>query len=78
MNCPLPKPIESLRGIKVDVVAAAMIHTLARADDGSVYTWGHEYGAGSGALGLGHSVSEAGRNLPTPQRIPNLCVACGL
>jgi alpha-tubulin suppressor-like RCC1 family protein len=35
-SCPLPKPIESLRGIKVDAVAAGN-HTLALADDGGVY-----------------------------------------
>jgi alpha-tubulin suppressor-like RCC1 family protein len=35
MNCPLPKPIESLRDIKVDAVAASDRHTLALADDES-------------------------------------------
>jgi alpha-tubulin suppressor-like RCC1 family protein len=40
MHGPLPKPIESLRGIKVDAVAGSNQHTLAVADDGSVYAWG--------------------------------------
>jgi alpha-tubulin suppressor-like RCC1 family protein len=40
VNCALPKPIESLRGVKCDAVAAAC-HTLALQDDGSVYAWGN-------------------------------------
>jgi alpha-tubulin suppressor-like RCC1 family protein len=44
----LPKPIESLRGIKVDAVAAGIDHTLAWAGDGSVYGWGAN---SNGALG---------------------------
>jgi hypothetical protein len=44
INCPLPKPIESLRGVKVDAVATGNEHTLALADDGgSVYTWGNAH-----------------------------------
>jgi hypothetical protein len=39
MDCPVPKPIEALRGVKVDAVAATDSHTLALADDG-VYTRG--------------------------------------
>jgi hypothetical protein len=31
-----------------------------------------------GALGLGTSVRDAGRKVHTPQRIPELHVACGL
>jgi alpha-tubulin suppressor-like RCC1 family protein len=42
MNCSLPKPIESLRGVKVDVVTGDAWNTLAQADDGSVYAWGGE------------------------------------
>jgi alpha-tubulin suppressor-like RCC1 family protein len=38
-SCPVPKPIQSLRGVKVDAVAASGRHTLALADDGSVYAW---------------------------------------
>jgi alpha-tubulin suppressor-like RCC1 family protein len=41
MSCPLPKPIESLRGIKVDAVIASYYHQLALAADGSAYAWGH-------------------------------------
>jgi alpha-tubulin suppressor-like RCC1 family protein len=81
MDCPLPKPIESLRGVKVDAVAAGERHTLALADDGSVYVWGDRFAADSGALGLGPSVNDAGRAgraVHTPQRIPGLRVACGL
>jgi alpha-tubulin suppressor-like RCC1 family protein len=78
MNGPLPKLIESLLGIKVDAVAAGYNYTLARVDDGSVYTWGHANAARGGALGLGPSVSGAGRTVATPQRIPDLRVACGL
>jgi alpha-tubulin suppressor-like RCC1 family protein len=37
VNFPLPKPIESLRGVKVDAVVACFLHTMALADDGSVY-----------------------------------------
>jgi alpha-tubulin suppressor-like RCC1 family protein len=77
-DCFLPKPIESLRGIKVDAVIASTHHTLAIADDGSVYLWGNAFTARSGALGLGSSVRDAGARVPTPQRIPELRVACGL
>jgi alpha-tubulin suppressor-like RCC1 family protein len=77
-ECPLPKPIEALRGIKVDAVAACDNHTLAVADDGSVYAWGHELAAKSGALGLGPRVRGAGRTVLTPRLIPDLRVACGL
>jgi alpha-tubulin suppressor-like RCC1 family protein len=78
VSCPLLKPIESLRGIKVDAVTAGDHHTLALADDGSVYVWGSMSSAHSGALGLGTSVSDAGEGVPTPQRVPWLRVACGL
>jgi NIMA (never in mitosis gene a)-related kinase len=78
ISCPVPKPIESLRGIKVDAVAASYRHTLALADGGSVYAWGSKQAAMDGALGLG----DATRNMPypvrKPQRIPELRVACGL
>jgi alpha-tubulin suppressor-like RCC1 family protein len=78
-SCPLPKPIASLRCIKVDVVAASDLHTLALADDGSVYVWGGEsYAADTGALGLGPSVEDAKETVPTPLRIPALRVAHGL
>jgi E3 ubiquitin-protein ligase HERC2 len=78
MDCPLPKPIASLQAIKVDAVAAHQFQTLALADDGSVYVWGHANAARSGALGLGSSASDARMPVPTPQRIPGLRVACGL
>jgi alpha-tubulin suppressor-like RCC1 family protein len=78
MNCPLPKPIESLWGIKVDAVIACEMHTLALADDGSVHAWGASQVAKMGALGLGPAVSDAGECVPTPQCIPGLRVACGL
>jgi alpha-tubulin suppressor-like RCC1 family protein len=70
----LPKPIESLRGIKVDAVAAGPEHTLALADDGSVFVWGDEWVVLGGAFGLCSSDHDEG----TPRRVPALRVACGL
>jgi alpha-tubulin suppressor-like RCC1 family protein len=77
-HCLLPKPVESLRGVKVDAVAACQQHTLALADDGSVYAWGGGPVLASGALGLGPLVRDRRVRVPTPQRIPGLRVACGL
>jgi E3 ubiquitin-protein ligase HERC2 len=74
-DCPLPKPIASLRGVKVDAVAANTYHTLALADDGSVDVWGRGAAARAGALDLGPSVTDA---VPTPQHIPGLRAARGL
>jgi alpha-tubulin suppressor-like RCC1 family protein len=77
--CPLPKPIEALRGVKVDAVIAFHTHTIARADDGSVYSWGTSDVAEWGALALGTSVMDAGyQHVRTPQRVPGLRLACGL
>jgi hypothetical protein len=74
----VPKPIASLRRIKMDaVVASDMFQTLALADDGSVSAWDHARAAEAGVLGLGLSVSDAKRYVPTPRRIPELRVACG-
>jgi alpha-tubulin suppressor-like RCC1 family protein len=78
MHFRLPKPIELLQGIKVDAVAASDDHTLAVADDGSVYAWGNEEAASSGALGLGLSMRDAVGSVRTPQPVPALRVACGL
>jgi alpha-tubulin suppressor-like RCC1 family protein len=78
VDCPLPKPIQSLRGIKVDAVAAGLAHTLALADDGSVYVWGGGCAVFTGALGLGTAVRDAKKPVRTPQRISALRVACGL
>jgi hypothetical protein len=77
-HCPLLKLMESLRGTRVDAVATGGIHTLALADDGSVYAWGGLEAAVSGALGLGLSVQDARKPVPTPRRIPGLRVAYGL
>jgi alpha-tubulin suppressor-like RCC1 family protein len=66
----LPKPIASLRGIKIDAVAAGRNHTLALADDGSVYSWGNDASAEFRALGV-----HAEKAVHTPQRIPALRVA---
>jgi alpha-tubulin suppressor-like RCC1 family protein len=77
-HCPVPKPIEWLRGIRVDAVAATSDHTLALADDGSVYAWGTSDAARRGALGLGSPVRDAKRAVRTPQRIPALRVGCEL
>jgi alpha-tubulin suppressor-like RCC1 family protein len=76
-DCRLPKPIESLRGVKVDAVAAGGAG-VALAEDGSVYSWGGALIADAGALGLGPSGRTAIRLVPTPQRIPGLRVVCGL
>jgi alpha-tubulin suppressor-like RCC1 family protein len=78
VHCPLPRPIESLRGVKVDAVAAGEHHTLALADNGSVYAWGNENAAHAGALGLGLSMRNAVGSVLTPQRVPALQVECGL
>jgi alpha-tubulin suppressor-like RCC1 family protein len=76
--CPLPKPVESLRGVKVDAVAGGFNHTLAPVGDGSVYVWGHERAATAGSFGLGPSGNDAPSTVHTPQRIPALRVACEL
>jgi alpha-tubulin suppressor-like RCC1 family protein len=64
--------------VKVDAVAAHHNHTLALAEDGSMYAWGDSYQAKMGAFRLSPSVSDAGVCVFTPQRIPELRVACGL
>jgi alpha-tubulin suppressor-like RCC1 family protein len=74
----VPTPIALLQGVKVDAVAAAATHTLALANDGSVYAWGGEEPAQMGALGLGPAVSDAGQKVSTPRRVPGLRVACEL
>jgi alpha-tubulin suppressor-like RCC1 family protein len=66
-NGPFPKPIESLRGIRVDAVVADDAHTLAVADEGSVYAWGSADTVWIGSLGLGAPVSDACAR--TPRRI---------
>jgi alpha-tubulin suppressor-like RCC1 family protein len=73
----LPKPIESLRGVKVDAVAAGVGHTLALASDGSVYSWGNMCAAKWGVLGLGPTVGAAEKEVHTPERIATLCAANG-
>jgi E3 ubiquitin-protein ligase HERC2 len=74
VDCPLPRLIESLRGITVDAVATGAHQTLALADNGGVYAWGHKDAASSGALGLGFAVMNVGVRAPTPQRVPDLHV----
>jgi alpha-tubulin suppressor-like RCC1 family protein len=77
-DCPLPKPIAWLRGIKIDAVAACEQHTLALVDDGSVYAWGDHKASCSGALGLRPSVNDMGLRVSMPEPILALRVACGL
>jgi alpha-tubulin suppressor-like RCC1 family protein len=77
MNRRVPKRIKSLQGVKMDAVAAGESHTLVLADDGSVYVWGDERAAASGAFGLGPEADDDGW-VVMPQRIPALRVACGL
>jgi alpha-tubulin suppressor-like RCC1 family protein len=75
---PQPKPIESLHGVKVVEVAAGTDHTLATADDGSVYAWGNSLAVGSGAIGLARELYTAGAFIPpvlTPQPVTMLRVA---
>jgi alpha-tubulin suppressor-like RCC1 family protein len=72
MHCPLPKPIESLLGIKVDAVAAIDGHTLAQADDGNVYAWGNALAVGWGALGLGPEVKWSRLPVRNPRRVSAL------
>jgi hypothetical protein len=43
-----------------------------------VFAWGNRDAARDGALGLGPSLSDAGEDVHTPRRIPNLRVACWL
>jgi alpha-tubulin suppressor-like RCC1 family protein len=64
----------------LDAVAAYLTHTLALADDGSVYSWGTRDAAESGALALGTFVRyDAGyEDVLTPQRVPARRLACGL
>jgi alpha-tubulin suppressor-like RCC1 family protein len=76
--CHKPNLIASFRGVKVDAVAAGHNHTLALADDGSVYAWGDAQAARTGALGLGSEVSDAGKPVRKPRRVPALRVASGL
>jgi hypothetical protein len=74
-ECPLPKPIDMFPrryGTKVHAVAAGDDHTLALAENGSVYAWGHDYGAHSGALGVGAVKGRATRRMRTPHRVPGL------
>jgi E3 ubiquitin-protein ligase HERC2 len=69
--CLVPKPIEALRGVKVDAVAACDLSTLALADDGSRYAWGSGF-----VLGLGPLVSDTGTSVREPRRIPALRAGC--
>jgi alpha-tubulin suppressor-like RCC1 family protein len=64
--CPLPKPIESLRGVKVNAVAACHGRTMALADDGSVYASGV---ARRIAIFLPLSMNDATPGVRTPQRL---------
>jgi E3 ubiquitin-protein ligase HERC2 len=74
-DCYLPRPIESLRGIKVDAVAASYTYTLALADGGSVYAWGHVNAARGGALGLERRVGGHAYAAAHPQ---SACGVCGV
>jgi alpha-tubulin suppressor-like RCC1 family protein len=76
--CREPKPMQPLRGVKVDALSVDDNHVLALADDGVVYACGSKSAANSGALGLGPAVSDEGEGALVSQRILGLRVACGL
>jgi alpha-tubulin suppressor-like RCC1 family protein len=73
--CPLPKPMTLLQGVKVDAVTASRDLTLALADDGGVYAWGHARAAKCSAISLGPAVQAARRSVRKPRRIRALRVA---
>jgi alpha-tubulin suppressor-like RCC1 family protein len=75
--CPVPKPIEAFRGIKIDALAANDSYTIVCEDDGRVYAWGRKWAAKCGVLGLGPSVCKPAKHVLTPQRVPGLRVTCG-
>jgi alpha-tubulin suppressor-like RCC1 family protein len=41
---PLPKRVEALRGVPMSSVSVGLMHAVALAEDGQVYTWGGEHG----------------------------------
>jgi E3 ubiquitin-protein ligase HERC2 len=67
--CLLPKPIESLRGVKVDAVTTGGFHTLAQTDDGGVYAWSGSEISEVCALGLGPAVGDEVKEVHTPRRV---------
>jgi alpha-tubulin suppressor-like RCC1 family protein len=75
-DCLVPKPIESMLGVKVEAVVTGDCNTFVLADGVSVYAWGTGRSAQAGALGLGPAVSDV--DVRTPQRIPALRSAVGL
>jgi alpha-tubulin suppressor-like RCC1 family protein len=74
----LPKPIESMQGIKVHAVSAHEDHTLALAHDGRGYAWGSWNAVMQGVLGVIPTVLDIAGDVCTPHRIPALRVGCGL
>ena len=66
---PTPRRVEALRGCRIATAALGAFHTLAAAEDGSVYGFGI-----SSRLGFG-TVSHESQL--TPRRIPNLKVWLG-
>jgi alpha-tubulin suppressor-like RCC1 family protein len=58
-DCSVPRPIQSLRSVKVNAVVAGDGHTLALAADGFVYAWGGPHAERTGALGLGRAAKDA-------------------
>jgi hypothetical protein len=41
---PFPKRVEALQGVRVDSVSIGLMHALALAEDGLVYSWGYNQG----------------------------------
>jgi alpha-tubulin suppressor-like RCC1 family protein len=79
IHCSVLKRIKTktLRGVKVDAVAAGGYQTMALADDGSVYAWGDKDALNLGVLGLPSMLGLAPDPVLLPQRVPGLRVDCG-
>lgn len=73
----LPRPVESLRGVRIVSIAAGYAHTLAVASTGEIYAAGYN---DRGALGLGHRISQSSFvriDAPTVRGHAFKTVACG-
>ena len=64
-DCRSPKVVDALRHVRIVAAAAAYDHSVALAEDGTVFAWGDN---GYSELGLGRS----GSSEPLPQRVEAL------